>query len=103
MAELYGGSLGDSPLVESMAAEMEAALNQVRGEADLPPLTPGDRDRRILFIAIARGVINHLKKNETAFQVSVGVSAEHGHGASTVIQVKHPPTLAPELIVVMQP
>lgn len=88
MAELYGGSFTD--FVDSMAAEMETALNQVRGEAGLPPLPLGDRDRRILFIAIARGVINHLKKHEVAFQVSVSVSGEHGHGASTVIQVKSP-------------
>jgi hypothetical protein len=84
--ELYGGTLAN--FADSMAEEIEKALNEVRVEAGLPDLPPGDRDRRILFIAIARGVIHHMKKHEAAFQVSVGVSAEHGHGASTVIQVK---------------
>ena len=101
MAELYGGTLAN--FADSMAEEIEKALNQVRGEAGLPPLAPGDRDRRILFIAIARGMINHLKKHEAAFQVSVSVSGEHAHGASTVIQVKKPVDLGAELIVVMQP
>jgi hypothetical protein len=65
--ELYGGSI-DS-FADSMAEEIELALNTVRVEEGMPPLPLGDRDRRILFIAIARGVINHLQKKNGAFEI----------------------------------
>lgn len=67
MEELYGGSIED--FADSMAYEIEVALNAVRAEEGLDPLPAGDRDRRILFIAIARGVINHLQKKNQAFEI----------------------------------
>lgn len=67
--ELYGGNLADYE--DSMAEEMEIALNQVRGEAGLDSLPSGDTDRQMLFIAIARGVINHLQKMKNAFEIQV--------------------------------
>lgn len=67
--ELYGGKL--TTFADSMAEEMEIALNQVRTEAGLDPLPSGDPDRRMLFIAIARGVINHLQKKKDAFEIEV--------------------------------
>jgi hypothetical protein len=67
--ELYGGNLTD--YADSMAEEMEIALNQVRGEAGLDSLPSGDTDRQMLFIAIARGVINHLQKKKNAFEIQV--------------------------------
>lgn len=84
--ELYGGSLAD--FEDSMAEEIEQALNAVRAEEGMEPVPPGKRDMRMLFIAISRGVINHLKKNEQAFQVSVdGVHPAQGFPE---IQVKEP-------------
>ena len=58
----------------SMAAAIETELNALL-EADLlPPLPMGDtpdrRDRRRLFVAIARGVVRHLKENEASFKVT---------------------------------
>ena len=67
MEQLYGGSI-DS-FADSMAEEIELALNAVRAEEGMAPLPLGDRDRRILFIAIARGVINHLQKKNQAFEI----------------------------------
>lgn len=67
MEELYGGSIDD--FGDSMAEEIELALNEVRVEEDMDELPLGDRDRRILFIAIARGVINHLQKKNEAFEI----------------------------------
>lgn len=67
MTELYGGSI-DS-FADSMAEEMELALNEVREEEGLDALPQGDPDRRMLFIAIARGVINHLEKKNEAFDI----------------------------------
>ncbi len=67
MEELYGGSIDD--FADSMAREIELALNAVRAEEGMDPLPAGDRDRRILFIAIARGVINHLQIKNQAFEI----------------------------------
>lgn len=70
---LWGGSLGD--FAGSMAEEMEAAMNELLAHDSLQTLPTGDtqevRDRRRLFIAIARGVIRHLEDKEKAFQVRV--------------------------------
>jgi hypothetical protein len=71
MAQLYGGSLND--LAKSLAAEIEDALREVRFEAGLDP-PPDDEDRRMLFIAIGRGVVAHLKSQQAAFKIHVGTS-----------------------------
>jgi hypothetical protein len=60
----------------SMAAAIEAAFAEVWGERGLDPLPanpdPDERDnRRMLYLAIARGVIKHLKANPDSFAVSV--------------------------------
>lgn len=68
MPQLYGGSLGD--MDGSLAREIEDALRDVRLEAGLAP-PPEDDDARMLFIAIGRGVIEHLKANEDAFAIRV--------------------------------
>jgi hypothetical protein len=58
----------------SMAQEMEEALDDLLGVDGLPGLKQGGsdaevRDRRRFFVAIARGVVLHLRKNEEAFRV----------------------------------
>jgi hypothetical protein len=68
MAQLYGGSLTD--FAGSLAGEIEEALQDVRREAGLDP-PPQDEDARMLFIAIGRGVVAHLKNNEQAFAIHV--------------------------------
>lgn len=55
----------------SMAEAMESELNKVRLEHGLPPLPLGNPQTRILFLAIARGVVRHLKQHEAAFAVQV--------------------------------
>jgi hypothetical protein len=68
MAQLYGGSLTD--FAGSLAGEIEEALRDVRLEAGLDP-PPQDEDARMLFIAIGRGVVAHLQKNQDAFAIHV--------------------------------
>ena len=68
MAQLYGGSFHD--MAGSLADEIEDALRATRLEAGLPA-PPDDDDRRILFIAIGRGVVEHLKQNQAAFAIHV--------------------------------
>jgi len=60
----------------SMAEQIEIQLNALLGLDGLPAL-PGDaddrevRDRRRLFVAIARGVVKHLHDNRTAIDIRV--------------------------------
>ena len=63
-----------SKFVNSMAAEMEKELNDLMVQDGLPALSmdPTDdsiRDRRRLFVAIARGVAKHLKENKDAIDI----------------------------------
>lgn len=75
MAEvrLYAGSL--AAFSGSMAQEIEKAMNELLiddGKDPLPTADPEERDmRRRLFIAIARGVIRHIKDRQEAFVVAV--------------------------------
>ena len=58
--ELYAGTQVD--FNDSMAKEIEDALDQLIGPLPSAPQKLVE-DRRALFIAIANGVINHLRKN----------------------------------------
>lgn len=63
----------------SMAAEIEAELNRLLTNDHLDPLPMDEsaetRDRRRLFVAIARGVVRHLVENRTAITVALGGGA----------------------------
>ena len=66
--QLYGGSMGD--FAGSLAQEIEDAFRDVRLENGLDA-PPADDDARMLYIAIGRGVVEHLRKNANAFTVHV--------------------------------
>jgi hypothetical protein len=72
--KLQAGSFG-SGYSGSMAEAIEDALNDLRAEKGLSALPPNDADRQMLFLAIAQGVINHLKDREEAFQITFTVDA----------------------------
>lgn len=65
------GTLNDFD--NSMAAEIEAQLNHMLTADGLPALpidaTQETRDRRRLFVAIARGVVKHLKANQASIVI----------------------------------
>jgi hypothetical protein len=66
--QVYAGRLEDFD--DSMAQEIEIALNALSGPLpSAPPKTV--EDRRKLFIAIANGVIKHLKNHQAAVQVTL--------------------------------
>jgi hypothetical protein len=72
--QLYGGTLADFDSRDNMAKEIEIAYKVVRNSAGITdPLPSGPRadDMRMMFIAIATGVISHLKNNPAAFAVEV--------------------------------
>jgi len=72
--ELYAGTLADFD--DSMAKAIEDALVQLLGPL---PSAPEKlvQDRRALFIAISRGVIDHLKSKEAAFKIDFHVGPKH--------------------------
>jgi hypothetical protein len=60
----------------SMAQLIETELNTLLRNDGLPELpiddTPETRDRRRLFVAIARGVVKHLVDNRASITVAIG-------------------------------
>lgn len=68
------GAPGD--FTGSMAAAIESELNRLLSNDDLPTLPDDDsqetRDRRRLFVAIARGVVRHLAENNNALTTDIG-------------------------------
>jgi hypothetical protein len=71
---LHGGNYDDSDTADTIAAEIRSALVQVRADAGITqPLPSGENAQQmnILFAAIGRGVLNHLKKHPNAIQVNV--------------------------------
>ena len=79
---LKAGTTDDFP--NSMAAAMENAFQQewlkVMGTA-LPEV--GQEWRRMIFAAIAQGVVRHLVDNREAFEIGVTVTQVHDDAAVT--------------------
>jgi hypothetical protein len=72
MAQLTAGKFPPN-FAGSMADAMETALNSLLFSEGKPQVdtadTPESRDRRIMFLAIAQGILNHMKANESAFRI----------------------------------
>ncbi len=75
--DLGGGTFDDSPYNGSLAAQIEQELNLLLAADGLQTLpldnTQESRDRRRLFVAIARGMVRHLRDQQTAIDVKVTV------------------------------
>jgi hypothetical protein len=72
----------------SMAAAIESALNALllaEGRPALPIDNSAEtRDRRMLFVAIAQGVVNHLAAHHGAFVIRADDSTPLGNHHLTV-------------------
>ena len=67
-------ALDDDALANSMALAMENAMKQYHQSIKNQPLpAQGERDRRLLFVSIARGVLGYLKDHQAAISAHVGV------------------------------
>jgi hypothetical protein len=79
MAKLKAGRVTD--FENSMAAEIEAAMrtewHSVKGY-DLPA-PAGEEDRKILFVAVARGVLKYLTDHRADIETSEAGGASHRH------------------------
>ena len=73
-ANLIGGGVDPGSFAGSMAEAIEQAFSDLLVSQGKDPLPTDDtqetRDRRTLFVAIARGVISHLQANDDAFAVT---------------------------------
>jgi hypothetical protein len=75
--------------LEDISGSMAEAMEQVFREA-LPSVVPGadpgrgEAERRLLFVAVAQGVVRHLAANPNAFKV--GISLTDGTGEVTEIK-----------------
>ena len=93
--KLYGGTLADFvdpanpfPQTDNMAQEIEMAFKTVRITAGITqdlPSGPDAQDMRLLFLAIAHGVIQHLAKNPAAFHVTVQSGQIVSQGGVTLV------------------
>jgi hypothetical protein len=76
--QLYAGNLEHFETEDSMARAIEEALADLLGPL---PSAPEKlvHDRRALFIAISRGVINHLASKQAALKIDfdVGLTPVH--------------------------
>ncbi len=81
--QLYGGSLADFDNTDSMAKAIEDALAGLGVKFSGNP-----KDRRVMFVGIAHGVINHLQAKQAAFQVSVSGTDSAGDSLSATGSVQ---------------
>ena len=66
-------ALDDEALANSMALAMEDAMKQYHQSIKNQPLPDaGERDRRLLFVSIARGVLEYLRGHQAAISTKVG-------------------------------
>jgi hypothetical protein len=61
-----------TPFDNSLAAAIEDQLNALLPQALPKDDSPETRDRRRLFVAIARGVIEHLNANAASIKIHFG-------------------------------
>lgn len=71
---LKAGTVIRNKLAGTMAEAMdEAFLREWNAGSDYPLSSQGQRERQILFSAIAQGVVKHLMENRDAFKIVVAV------------------------------
>jgi len=82
---IKAGTVNDfeSSMAEAMEEAMRIEYETVKVGQQLP--TMGIEDRRILFAAIAQGVVRHLKNHLDSFKVNTEVSGVAGASATSNI------------------
>jgi hypothetical protein len=78
MGQLKPGGIND--MADSMAERISKAMQAEWQAAFGQPLPdPDNRDRRVLFVAIAKGVLGYLHDNLAALETNVVQDAPGGH------------------------
>jgi len=78
--------LDDTALAQSMAKAIEDAMDQISRQVKGTPLpATGQDDRRLLFVAISRGILKYLRDHQgaiTATSAGQGSQGPHTHGVN---------------------
>jgi hypothetical protein len=75
-------SVSDGAMADSMALAIENAMREVfHAVKGMPLPDAGEEDRRILFVAVARGVLGYLRDHQ-AGNIATGTTADHRHSVS---------------------
>lgn len=69
---LRPGGLDDDEWRGSMAQAMMEAYKRLRQQRGLPMVPEGPQSK-LLFLAIAQGLVEHLEDNQEAFDVTINV------------------------------
>jgi hypothetical protein len=69
----FKNSLDTAALADSMALAIEDAMKEYHQDVKAAPLpATGEADRRLLFVAIARGVLGYLQGKQASITTRVG-------------------------------
>lgn len=78
-------ALDANDLADAMQSALPQAWTDVKGEAF--PGDPNDPDQRVMFLAIARGLLSHLLDRQASIVETLDVSV--GGGATVTEQVSN--------------
>jgi len=85
--------LDDTALAQSMSKAIEDAMNEVSLQVKGTPLpTAGQEERRLLFVAISRGVLKYLRDHQGAIiatSAGQGFQGPHTHGVNLNVTMEH--------------
>jgi hypothetical protein len=92
MAKLISGSVnqsrGGGEWASSMAKAMEDAFLAewpiAMGDQPTPEV---NEQMRLLFVAIAKGVVKHLEEQQTAFEVTIGSAGNPAHTHTATMNI----------------
>ena len=76
-------ALDADELADEIQAQIPQAYEDVKGEPY--PGDPEDPDQRVLYLAIARGILRHLRDHENDFMSEIGLRT--GGGSSVTHEV----------------
>jgi len=87
---LKSGTLDDTISSDTLVGEIERAFREVwpavMNDAKLPENL--DRQMKLVFVAVAKGVVRHLENNTDAFVITVQSTGDHTHSASLEIETE---------------
>ncbi|MBA2715177.1 MAG: hypothetical protein H0U55_16700 [Rubrobacteraceae bacterium] len=82
--------LDDTALQDSMARAIEDAMNQLSVQLKGTPLPAvGRDDRRLLFVAISRGVLKYLRDHQVSISAGQSPQNPHTHGVNLNVTMDH--------------
>ena len=82
---LNPGKINTKSYDGSMAQAIEEAFIEVWPSIMNPPAPPISNEMKLLFIAVAQGVVKHIQHNADAFNITASTSGNHTHTSKLTI------------------